>query len=81
MFDIFTTDADGSTQVVVSVRYLTQAQEMACQLSCLFRGEYFGYFERIENVKPVATWEVEDGHFSIAYGATCGLQSGYARSN
>ncbi len=46
MFDIFTTHADGSPQLVESVNCLTQAQEMASRLSCLFPGEYFAYFER-----------------------------------
>jgi hypothetical protein len=58
MFDIFTTHADGSLQHLMSVRCLTQAQEMACQLSCLVPGEYFGYFERTEDaIEPVSRLE------------------------
>ena len=49
MFDIFTTDAGCGPRLVVSVSCLTQAQEMACQLSRLVPGEYFGYFERTED--------------------------------
>jgi len=49
MFDIFTTHADGSPQFVVSVKLLMQAQEMACQLSYVVPGEYFGYFERTQD--------------------------------
>ena len=58
MFDIFTTHANGGPQLVVSVSWLTQAQEMACQLSCLVPGEYFGYFERTEDaVEPASRLE------------------------
>ena len=58
MFDVFTTHADGSPEFVVSVSSLTQAQEMACQLSCLVPGEYYGYFERTEDaVEPVSRLE------------------------
>jgi hypothetical protein len=49
MFDIFMTHADGRPQHLASVRCLTQAQEMAFELSCLVPGEYFGYFERSED--------------------------------
>ena len=49
MFDIFTTHADGSLQLVESVNCLGKAQELANRLSCLFPGEYFGYFERTED--------------------------------
>lgn len=46
MFDIFTSRADGSLQLVESVGSLTKAQDLASRLSCLFPGEYFGCFER-----------------------------------
>jgi hypothetical protein len=49
MFDIFMAGADGRTQHLESVSCLTQAQEMARQLSNLMPGEYFGYFERSED--------------------------------
>jgi hypothetical protein len=62
MFDVFTTHADGSPELVVSVSRLTQAQEMACQLSCLVPGEYYGYFERTEDaVEPVSKLEGRRG--------------------
>jgi hypothetical protein len=48
MFDIFMAHADGRAEHLMSVGYLTQAQEMARQLSYLTPGEYFGYFERSE---------------------------------
>ena len=48
MFDVFMAHADGRPEHLMSVGYLTQAQEMARQLSCLAPGEYFGYFERSE---------------------------------
>jgi hypothetical protein len=48
MFDIFMAHEDGRPQHLASVRCLTQAQEMARQLSSLIPGEYFGYFERSE---------------------------------
>jgi hypothetical protein len=50
MFDIFTVRTDGIPQHLISIRCLTQAQEMACQLSLLAPGEYFGYFKRTEVV-------------------------------
>lgn len=49
MFDIYTIHADGSPQLVESVRQLTQAQDMASRLSCLFPGKYFAYFERTDD--------------------------------
>lgn len=49
MFDIYTIHVDGSPQLVESVRCLTQAQEVASRLSCLFPGKYFAYFERGED--------------------------------
>jgi hypothetical protein len=49
MFDIFMADADGSPQHLESVRCLSQAQEMAFQLSTLIPGKHFGYFERSED--------------------------------
>ena len=49
MFDIFMAHGDGSPQHLASVRCLTQAHEMARQLSDLIPGEYFGYFERNED--------------------------------
>jgi hypothetical protein len=49
MFDIFMADADGRPQYLESVRCLTQAQEMAFQLSRLIPGAYFGCFERSED--------------------------------
>jgi hypothetical protein len=48
MFDIFTTDWDGSLHLVESVSCLSKAEDLASRLSCLFPGEYFGYFERNE---------------------------------
>jgi hypothetical protein len=57
MFDIFTSNADGSTQFVISVFRLSQAQEIARQLSNLVPGEYFGFFERIDEVDHVASWD------------------------
>ena len=58
MFDIFTTHADGRSQLVISVKCLTQAREMACQLSCLVPGASFGYFEQTEDtIEPVSTSE------------------------
>jgi hypothetical protein len=58
MFDIFATHQHGTTQLLVSVSCLTQAQDMACGLSRLIPGVYFGYFERVENITRVAAWEV-----------------------
>jgi hypothetical protein len=49
MFDIFMADADGTAQHLESVRCLSQAQEMAFQLSTLIPGKHFGYFERSED--------------------------------
>jgi len=49
MFDIFMADADGRPRHLESVRCLTQAQEMASQLSCLVPGKYFAYFKRSED--------------------------------
>ncbi len=54
MFDIFTSHADGRTQFVISVGRLSQAQEIARQLSYLVPGEYFFFFERIDDVDHVA---------------------------
>ena len=50
MFNIFTSNADGSTQFV-SVGRLSQAQQIARELSHLVPGEYFGFFERIDGVE------------------------------
>jgi hypothetical protein len=49
MFDIFMAQADGRPQHLASVRCLTQAQEIARQLSSLIPGGYFGYFECSED--------------------------------
>lgn len=58
MFDVFMAHADGRPEHLMSVGYLTQAQEMARQLSCLAPGEYFGYFERGEHgADPFSTIE------------------------
>ena len=78
MFDIFTIQTDGGTQLVVSVSCLAQAQDVARGLSCLVPGEYFGYFERIENVKPVATPEggtVETPNNSMSLSVCCRSES------
>ena len=53
MFNIFTTNADGSTQLVMSASSLTQAKETACRLSLLMPGKHFAYFEKLEDVKLV----------------------------
>ena len=47
VFDIFTTAADGRAQFVLSVGSSFEAQETAYRLSSLMPGEYFGYFEKI----------------------------------
>jgi hypothetical protein len=54
MFDIYTAHADGSLHLIESVSCLRKAQEMARRLSCLFPGEYFGYFERTEDAAQSA---------------------------
>ena len=55
MFDIFTTNADGSTELVISVSSLTQAQETAFRLSLLAPGENFAYFQKLEDVELLMT--------------------------
>ena len=57
MFDIFTTQADGSLHFIESVSCAKKAQEMARRLSCLFPGEFFAYFERTEDVVPAPKLE------------------------
>jgi hypothetical protein len=47
VFDIFTTAAGGRAHFVLSVGSSFEAQEAAYRLSRLMPGEYFGYFERI----------------------------------
>lgn len=47
VFDIFTADADGGADFVLSVGSSLEARETAYRLSRLMPGEYFGYFERI----------------------------------
>jgi len=55
MFDIFTITnrENGSTQFVISVSRLRQALEIAQELSRLFPGQYFGYFERMDDVEHI----------------------------
>jgi hypothetical protein len=48
VFDIFTTAADGRADFVLYVGSSFEAQETASGLSRLMPGEYFGYFERID---------------------------------
>jgi hypothetical protein len=48
VFDIFTTAAGGRAHFVLSVGSSFEAQETAYRLSRLMPGEYFGYFERID---------------------------------
>ena len=55
MFDIFTTNADGSTQLVMSASSLTQAKETACRLSVLVPGKHFAYFENLDDCELVMT--------------------------
>jgi hypothetical protein len=57
MFDIFTTQPDGSLHFIESVSCATKAQEMARRLSCLFPGECFAYFERTEGIVPAPKLE------------------------
>lgn len=47
LFDIFTIDIEGRAQFVLSVTSSLKAQETARRLSRLMPGEFFGYFERI----------------------------------
>lgn len=46
MFDIFTTHQDDRPMLVDSVSCQAEAEDMAHQLSLLFPGESFAYFER-----------------------------------
>jgi hypothetical protein len=48
MFDIYTTEADGTLMLVESVEGRTKAEDTALRLSVLFPGESFAYFERSE---------------------------------
>jgi hypothetical protein len=57
MFDIFTTQPDGSLHFIESVSCAKKAQEMARRLSCLFPGECFAYFERTEDGVPAPKLE------------------------
>ena len=47
VFDIFTIDAGGWARLVFSASSSFKAQETAYRLSRLMPGEYFGYFERM----------------------------------
>jgi hypothetical protein len=57
MFDIFTTQPDGSLHFIECVNCAKKAQEMARRLSCLFPGECFAYFERTEDIVPAPKLE------------------------
>ena len=46
MFDIYTTEPDGRPVLLDSAACLAEAEERASQLSRLFPGAYFAYFER-----------------------------------
>ena len=48
MFDIYTSQGDGTLTLVESVDCQTRAQDTALRLSVLFPGESFAYFERTE---------------------------------
>lgn len=50
MFDIFTIESDGRPVLLDSAERLSEAMCRADQLSRLFPGEYFAYFERDGNV-------------------------------
>ena len=60
MFDIFTSNADGTSELIISVSSLSQAQETAFRLSLLAPDEHFGYFEKLDDFELVMTassWE------------------------
>jgi hypothetical protein len=60
MFDIFTIEPDGRPVLLDSAERLSEAMCRANQLSRLFPGEYFAYFERDGNVcRNIAT--VDEG--------------------
>lgn len=60
MFDIFTIESDGRPVLLDSAERLSEAMCRADQLSRLFPGEYFAYFERDGNVcRNIAT--VDEG--------------------
>ena len=50
MFDIFTIERDGKPVLLDSADRLSEAMCRTDQLSRLFPGEYFAYFERDGNV-------------------------------
>jgi hypothetical protein len=50
MFDIFTIESNGKPVLLDSAERLSEAMCRADQLSRLFPGEYFAYFERDGNV-------------------------------
>jgi hypothetical protein len=53
MFDIFTTEQDGRPVLLDSAECQAEAESRVIQLSRLFPGEQFAYFERIDAVLGV----------------------------
>jgi hypothetical protein len=61
MFDIFTTEQDGKPVLLDSTECLAEAEQRAIQLSRLFPGEHFAYFERTDRVRGIVVMLDEGG--------------------
>jgi hypothetical protein len=66
MFDIFTTERDGRPVLLDSAACLAEAKDRAIQLSRLFPGEQFAYFERTDSVIGDVTTLGEAGRVETA---------------
>ena len=65
MFDIYTTQDDGTMLLVESVECLTKACQTAQRLSVLFPGESFAYVERTQAFCDLASIADEVGAFAF----------------
>ena len=65
MFDIYTTQGDGTMLLVESVECLTKACETAQRLSVLFPGESFAYVERTQALCDLVSIAEEVGAFAF----------------
>lgn len=67
MFDIYTTQADGTAVLVESVECLAMARDTAYHLSIVFPGESFVYCERIETSSNAVSYrKLAEGWGAVA---------------